>query len=426
MKEIGMVKKQLERQELDNRLEILYGADAVEEQRARYLNALEKYESLFGGGEVEIYSAPGRTEIGGNHTDHQHGMVLAASVNLDTIAVVGANDRNTIELVSEGYAPIRIVLEDDLRIESEAYGTTAALIKGVVAGMRKHHFQTGPFKAYMTSNVLNGAGLSSSAAFETVIGVILSGLYNGGKVSPVDIAVIGQYAENVYFGKPCGLMDQMACSVGGFVHIDFQKPSQPGIRRIDCNLEEAGYSLCIVDTKGSHADLTEDYAAIPREMKEVAALFGREVLGEVTEEEFYEKLPEIYRKTGSRNLLRAVHFFEENRRVQEEADALSDKRFEEFLGLVKASGDSSYKYLQNIYSNYQVQNQPLSVALALSEKILGPDGVCRVHGGGFAGTIQAFVKNEAVDRYRSELERVLGDDTCHVLKIRTCGGVKVL
>lgn len=427
MKQIESVIKQFQNRELDNCLADIYGEDTgmVEEQTSRYLTALESYKKCFGDGEVEIYSAPGRTEIGGNHTDHQHGMVLAASVNLDTIAVAGYCDKNTVEFVSEGYEPISIPL-DDFDVDEKEYGTTASLIKGVIAGMQNHGYKTGPFRAYVTSSVPGGAGLSSSAAFETVIGTILSGLYNDKKISPIEIAIIGQYAENVYFGKPCGLMDQMACSVGGIVHIDFKNPTEPVVERVEFDIAEQNYSLCIVDTKGSHADLTPDYAAIPQEMKEIADFFGKEVLREVPEEVFYEKLPELYQKKGDRGVLRAIHFFAENRRVQKEVDALKQNRFDDFLRLVKASGDSSYKYLQNIYSNHQEQNQPIATALALSDHILGEDGVSRVHGGGFAGTIQSFVKNNVVSVYQQQMECVFGGGVCHIIKIRKYGGVKII
>ena len=292
--------------------------------------------------------------------------------------------------------------------------------------MRHHGYKVGPFRAYMTSDVLNGAGLSSSAAFETVIGTILSGLYNEEKVSPVNIAMIGQYAENVYFGKPCGLMDQMACSVGNIVAIDFKDTKEPVIEKVEFDLEAHGYNLCIVDTKGSHADLTEDYAAIPKEMKEVAELFGKEFLREVPEEEFDEKLPEIYGKVGNRSLLRAFHFLEEDKRAEKEAEALRNDDFAEFLKLVKESGNSSYKILQNIYSNKDVQNQPIAIGLVFSEKFLGNKGVCRVHGGGFAGTIQVFVEKAAVADYKNRIEKIFGKGSCHVLQIRKCGGIKVL
>ncbi len=428
MTDIQVLKKQLKDGVFDERLAEIYGT--AEKQRARYLNSLERYEELFSGDEVEIYSAPGRTEIGGNHTDHQHGMVLAASIDLDTIAVAAPNDENVIELVSEGYKPIRVEpaqnVSDHMKPDESEYGTTAALIKGVVAGLKERGYRTGGFRAYMTSNVLKGAGLSSSASFETAIGTILSGLYNDRKVSPVEIAIIGQYAENVYFGKPCGLMDQMACSVGGIVHIDFQNPAEPIVNKVDFNLAEEKYSLCIVDTKGSHADLTDDYAKIPEEMKRVAAFFGKEVLREVPEQEFYQQLAEVRKQMGDRNILRAIHFFAENRRVWQEVDALRSGDFTGFLQLVKASGDSSYKYLQNIYSNKQEQNQPVSVGLAVSESVLGGDGVSRVHGGGFAGTIQVFVRDEAVANYKREMEQIFGEGACHVLRIRKYGGIKVV
>lgn len=427
METIANLLKQLQEEKYHKRIADIYGTGegVLEEQIQRYRKALEKYRSLFGDGPVEVYSAPGRTEIGGNHTDHQHGMVLAASVNLDTIVVVGVTDENIIELVSEGYKPVRVEIKDT-EANKEEYGTTAALVKGVAAGIRKNGWKTGGFRAYMTSNVLNGAGLSSSAAFESVLGTVFSGLYNEGKISPVEIAVIGQYAENVYFGKPCGLMDQMACSVGNIIQIDFKNPSEPIVEKLEFELSNKQYSLCIVDTRGSHADLTDDYAAIPKEMREVAAFFGKEVLREVPPEEFYEKLPLLYKKKGDRRILRAIHFFAENQRVIEETSALKEDRFDDFLSMVKASGDSSYKFLQNIYSNRQVQNQSVSLGLALSEKVLGENGVCRVHGGGFAGTIQAFVKNTFVEKYREEMDRFFGEGSCHILKIRKYGGIKVL
>lgn len=426
MKNADLLMQELQNGLLDSRLADIYAADECETRRqnARYRKALERYVELFGAEEVEVYSAPGRTEIGGNHTDHQHGMVLAASVNLDTIAVVGHNDENRIELVSEGYVPVSIDISE-LEPDEKEYGTTAALIRGMAHGMKEHGYEIGPFKAYVTSNVLNGAGLSSSAAFETVIGAVFSGLFNKGEVSPVEIAILGQYAENVYFGKPCGLMDQMASSVGSIVYIDFKNPGSPVVEKIEYDVEKKAYNLCIVDTKGSHADLTGDYAKIPAEMKEVAALFGQEVLGDVTEEAFFERLPEIYSKVGDRSILRAIHFFQENERVGKEVRALRSDDFDEFLRLVKESGDSSYKYLQNIYSNHDEQNQPIAIGLALSEKVLREKGVSRVHGGGFAGTIQAFVKDEFVPEYKRMLESIFGEGSCHVLKIRKYGGIQV-
>lgn len=393
-------------------------------QRQRYVDTLSRYEELYGCQEVEIYSAPGRSEIGGNHTDHQNGEVLAASINLDAIGVVGKLD-GVVKVVS-GTAPEIVISLDDLDVKEDEKGTTKSLIKGVLAGIREHGGKIGGFQAYITSDVLIGAGLSSSAAFETIIGTIVSGLYNDMKISPVDIAIIGQYAENVYFGKPCGLMDQTASSVGNLVHIDFADKKNPKIESVACDLEKYGYSLCITDTKGSHADLTDDYAAVPQEMRSAAAVFGKEVLHDVTLADLLEKSAEVREKAGDRGFLRAIHFVTENPRVREEVAALRAGDFQAFLRAVKASGDSSFKYLQNVYTNHDVQHQNVSVALAVSEAILGDNGVCRVHGGGFAGTIQAFVKHEAVEEYRKVMDQTFGKGSCSVLQIRKYGGMKVL
>ena len=411
--------------EKDELLRDIYIDEALlDYQRQRYADAISRYEELYGCGEAEIYSAPGRSEIGGNHTDHQNGEVLAASINLDAIGIVGKLD-GVVKVVS-GTAPQIEISLDDLDVKEEEKETTKSLIKGVLAGIREHGGQIGGFQAYITSDVLIGAGLSSSAAFETIIGTIISGLYNDMKISPVDIAIIGQYAENVYFGKPCGLMDQTASSVGNLVHIDFADKKNPKIESVACDLEEYGYSLCITDTKGSHADLTDDYAAVPREMRAAAAVFGKEVLHDVTLPELLEKAAEVREKAGDRALLRAIHFVTENPRVREEVAALRAGDFQAFLRAVKASGDSSFKYLQNVYTNRDVQNQAVSIALAVSENVLGNHGVCRVHGGGFAGTIQAFVKNDFVEEYRKALDAVFGEGSCHVLKVRKYGGMKVI
>ena len=404
-------------------LDIYLDESRIEYQKERYVKAIEKFESLYGEQDVEIYSAPGRSEISGNHTDHQHGEVLAASINLDAIAVVKKND--IIRVVSDNYDMITISL-DDISKKDDEEGTTTALIKGVLAGLKDRGNEIGGFDAYITSDVLIGAGLSSSAAFETIIGTIVSGLYNDMKVSAVDIAIIGQYAENVYFGKPCGLMDQMACSVGSLVHIDFADKANPIIDPVSFDFAKYGYSLCITDTKGSHADLTHEYAAVPSEMRAAAAVLGKEVLHGTSLKDLLEKADEIREKAGDRAFLRAVHFVTENVRVQNAVAALKAEDFEGFLKVIKASGDSSYKYLQNVYTNQDVQHQNVSVALAVSDAILGANGVCRVHGGGFAGTIQAFVKNEAVKEYKDTLDKVFGDGACKVLKIRKYGGMKVL
>lgn len=406
-------------------MDIYLDENKLDYQRQRYVDAISKYEELYGAGEISIYSAPGRSEICGNQVDHQNGEVIAASVNLDTLAIVAPLEEAVVKVVSGEYPMITVSL-DDLDKKDEEAGTTLSLIKGVLTGIKNHGGKVGGFQAYMTSDVLIGAGLSSSAAFEVMIGTILSGLYNDMKISPVDIAIISQYAENVYFGKPCGLMDQMACSVGNLVHIDFADKNNPVIEEISCDLTEYGYSLCITDTKGSHADLTGDYAAVPAEMKQVAAIFGKDILYGVTLEDLIEKSAEIREKTGDRPLLRAIHFVNENARVRKTAEALKVKDFDTFLNGVKSSGDSSFKFVQNVYTNRNVQEQNMSVALAFSESILGTDGVCRVHGGGFAGTIQAFVKNEAVENYKNVMDKVFGKDACNVLKIRKYGGMKVL
>lgn len=394
-------------------------------QNKRYADAVAKFEELFGEKEVEIYSAPGRSEVGGNHTDHQLGMVLATSINLDAIAVVSKTGENIIRVVSEGYDMVEVDIED---LEEKAFeeGTTIALIRGVAANLKERGYVIGGFEAYITSDVLIGAGLSSSAAFEVIIGTILSGLFNDMSISPVLIAQAGQFAENVYFGKPSGLMDQMACSVGGLIHIDFKNPEEPVVEKVPSDFEAYKYSLCIVDTKEFHDDLTEDYAEIPAEMKKVAAFFKKKVLREVDEEEFFQQIPGLRSVLGDRPVLRALHFFEEEKRVESQVHALRNGEFEEFLSLVKASGDSSFKYLQNIYTNRAVQKQAMSVALGVSESVLKKHGVSRVHGGGFAGTIQVFVENSFVEEYRNAMDKVFGAGSCHVLKVRQHGGIQVL
>lgn len=404
--------------------DIYIDESVLDYQKERYIKAIESFEELFGEKEVEIYSAPGRSEMGGNHTDHQLGRVLAASINLDAIAIV-AKKENGVVLKSEGYPMINVSLAD-LLPKKEEEGTSEGLIRGVATKLKEEGYEIGGFEAYVTSDVLNGAGMSSSAAFEVLTGNILSGLYNEGKVSPVLIAQAGQYAENVFFGKPCGLMDQMASSVGNLIFIDFADVKNPVIKKVNVNFEDFDHSLCIIDTKGSHADLTDEYAAIPEEMKKVAAYFGKEVLHQIDKNEFYIHIPEIRKVAGDRAVLRAMHWFEETDRVIDQVNALEKEDFEGFKSLIKASGDSSFKYLQNVYTNRDVQNQAVSIALAVSENVLGNHGVCRVHGGGFAGTIQAFVKNDFVEEYRKALDAVFGEGSCHVLKVRKYGGMKVI
>lgn len=408
------------------RLKDIYVDDAVlDYQKERYIKAIEEFEKLYGEQEVEIYSAPGRSEVGGNHTDHQYGKVLAASINLDAIAIVAKTDDSIIDIKSEGYDRIQVHL-DSLQPRKEEEGRSEALTRGVAARLKEEGYIIGGFQAYATSDVLNGAGMSSSAAYEVLVGNILSGIYNEGKASPILLAQIGQYAENEYFGKPCGLMDQMASSVGGLINIDFEDPKNPKVKQVKVDFEEYGHSLCIVDTKGSHADLTDDYAAIPQEMKQVANLFEEDVLRKVDKNEFYLNLPKIREILGDRAVLRAIHLFEENKRVDEQVQALEQHDFETFKKLIKASGDSSFKYLQNVYSSHEINNQSVSIGLAISDIILQGKGVSRVHGGGFAGTIQAFVPNDIVDIYKKDIEHVFGEGSCHVLKVRKYGGMKVL
>lgn len=412
--------------EFDSKLlDIYVDGKLLDYQKNRYIKAIRRFEEIYEPGEVNIFSAPGRSEVGGNHTDHQHGTVLAASINLDSIGVVRATNDNVIRLVSDEYEEIVISL-DDILLKQEEKETTTALIKGVVSGFLNRQYKVGGFSAFVTSDVLIGAGLSSSAAFETLIGTILSGLYNNMSVSAIDIAIIGQYAENIYFGKPCGLMDQMACSVGNLVYIDFKNPGKPIVEKVKFDMEQYGYSLCITDTKGSHADLTEEYAAVPKEMQLVAKHFGQNVLRGITVQDIMKEIVTLRSRYGDRSVLRAIHFICENERVGQEVAALKDDDFDLFLQHVKESGDSSYKYLQNVYSNNDILSQNISVALAASDVMLAENGVSRVHGGGFAGTIQAFVKNSHVEEYKKNMDLIFGEGSCSDLRIRKHGGIQVV
>nr|MCR4649289.1 galactokinase [Lachnospiraceae bacterium] len=359
-------------------------------------------------------------------TDHQHGEILAASINLDSIAVVSKTDDKKIKLVSGDFLMVTVDTEN-ISKPGSGYGKSKSLIEGVCRGFKDRNLNVGGFNAYVTSDVLIGAGLSSSAAYETLLGTILSYMFNDGKVSSSEIAVIGQFAENVYFGKPCGLMDQMACSTGNLVHVDFSNTENPFTERIDYDLSANGYSLCITDTKGSHADLTDEYAAIPKEMKEVASIFGKEVLLGITMDDLLVNAPEIREKAGDRAMLRAIHFINENERVKEGVKALKENDTKEFLKLIRLSGHSSFEYLQNVYASADTKNQNISLALAVSDSVLDKENESfRVHGGGFAGTIQAFVKNENVAKYKEAMQKLFGEDSCHVLKIRKYGGIRVM
>lgn len=425
MRKASLIIEELKTDQYDQLLKDAYIDETlITKQKARYQTAIEKFISLYGDQEVEIYSTPGRSEVCGNHTDHQHGEVLAAAINLDIIAIVAPTDHE-IKVLSDDY-DIKGVDINDLSKRDEEVGTSEGLIRGVCARYQESGYQIGGFNAYMTSEVLQGSGLSSSAAFEVIVGTVLSGLYNDMTIDPVTIAQVGQYAENVYFGKPCGLMDQCACSVGSLIHIDFKDNLHPVVNKIDVDFPEFQHSLCIVDVHASHADLTDDYASIPYEMKKVAEFFGKEFLRDVNEQEFYEKLSEVRKATNDRAVLRTIHLFEENKRVEKAVSALNNGDFKTFKNIIKASGESSFKYLQNIYSNHYTDQQSVSIALALSEQILDQHGVCRVHGGGFAGTIQAFVEDEYVETYQKEIEKYFGKGSCHVLKVRKYGGMKVI
>ena len=362
------------------------------------------------------FSAPGRTEIGGNHTDHQRGCVLAAAVDMETAAEAQLNGTNIIHVDSEGYKPVEIDLSDLAAKESEK-NTTAALIRGVAEAFAQRGYKLAGFDAKVKSTVLPGSGLSSSAAFEVLIGRILNGLFADNAVSAIEIAQIGQYAENVYFGKPCGLMDQMASSVGGLVFIDFATPTQPTVEKIDYDFAHCGYTLCIIDSGADHADLTAEYAAIPTEMKNVAAYFGKAVLRDVDEREFYAKLADVRKAIGDRAVLRAMHFFDENQRVQMQVRALKNDNFAAFLNYVNESGNASWELLQNITPSGAMVHQEMALTLALCRKLLGGEGAVRVHGGGFAGTVLAFVPNDGFGDFKTAVEATLGVGCCHRIKI---------
>lgn len=422
----SLLKEEFKTNKYDEMLKDLYeDASLVDYQKDRYANALDKFVELYGDENVSIYSAAGRSEISGNHTDHQHGCVLAGSINLDAIGVVARQD-DVINVVSDSFN-IKPIYLNDLDKKDEEEGTSEGLIRGVVSKLKELGYNIGGFKAFITSDVLVGAGLSSSAAFETIIGTIIDGLYNDMSIDMVTIAKVGQYAENVYFGKPCGLMDQCACAVGGLISIDFKDTKHPVVNHVDVDFSKYDHSLCIVDTKGSHADLTDAYGAIPTEMKDVAHYFGKEFLREVDEKEFFDHLADVRAAVkNDREILRAIHFFKENARVPQIVEALNNDNFDLFKKLIKESGNSSYKFLQNVYADFDYKHQAVSAGLALSEIVLGDHGVSRVHGGGFAGTIQAFVENDFVPEYKKEIEKLFGEGSCHVLKVRKLGGCKVV
>ncbi len=411
----------------DENLKAVYVTDeAVQSQKPRYVETLNDFGELFGyDREVNIMSAPGRTEVCGNHTDHNNGKVLAASINLDAIAVVSKNDDNIIRVKSKGHK-MNVVDLNDLVPNEANFGSSTTLVQGVAATIKNLGYTVAGFDACTTSDVMGGSGLSSSAAFEVLLGSVLSYMFNDGKISPVEIAKVAQYSENVFFGKPCGLLDQMASSVGTFVTIDFKSTKDPVIKKIDFDFSKSGHSLCIVDTHGNHSDLTDDYAAVRTEMESVAQALGKNVLREVSYEEFFAALPELTGRVNDRAILRAIHFFNENKRVEKAVECLENNDFEGFKQVIIDSGRSSFMLNQNVYTPKNPTEQKLSLALAISKELLDGKGAWRVHGGGFAGTIQAFVPNDMLDTYKKTIEGVFGEGSCHVLIIRPVGGTQVI
>ena len=382
------------------------------------------FAAAFGGAPTRYFSAPGRTEIGGNHTDHQRGRVLAGAVNLDTVAAVRPNGTDTIRIISQGYPMSQVRLTELTPNEAE-FNTTPALIRGVAARFAELGCKVEGFDAYCASTVLPGSGLSSSAAYEVLIGTIINHLFFDGRVSQPEVAMIGQYAENVFFGKPCGLMDQTASAVGGLVTINFFEKGKPVIESVDFDFASCGHALCIIDTRASHADLTDEYAAITQEMKAVCAHFGKDVLTEIDEADFYAAIPALREKCGDRAVLRAIHFYSDNARVPQQVEALRRGDFARFLELVTDSGYSSFMYLQNVVPAGYKDHQDVAMTLALCRRLLQGKGGFRVHGGGFAGTVQAFVPFEILESFRSGIDSVLGEGACHVLSIRPQGGVEM-
>lgn len=420
-------KKHVREEDFLKELENLYPGK-VRENLPRYDHLLDLFEKTYPDSrdmDVRVFSAPGRTEIGGNHTDHEHGRVLAASVDMDMIAAAAPTDDSKISVLSEGY-PMCVIDLSDMAVRGNEINSTAALIRGVAKKFMDMGAVVTGFRAVVTSAVLPGYGISSSAAFEVLIGNIVNGLFFGGKADAVKIAQVGQYAENVYFGKPSGLMDQTASSVGNILTIDFADPEYPVVRKLDVDFEKAGYKLCIINCWASHAELTDEYAAIPVEEQAVAGFFGKKVLNDVPKEAFMDHIPELRKEFGDRAVLRSIHFYQDNDRVPRQAEALEKGDIREFLDIVRESGRSSWMYLQNIVPCGANRHQEMAVALALCDELLNGRGAYRVHGGGFAGTCQAFVPNDMIDSFVKRMNELLGDGSCHVLSIRPVGGTEVV
>lgn len=418
-------KEYFNKKEFEEQLSYLYVCDVNEtdsykQRLCEVLDGLEKNFAKYD--DIRLFSAPGRTEIGGNHTDHQRGCVLAASINLDVIGAVAKNGTDKVRILSKGYK-MDVVDINDLDVKTDEYDKAVSLIRGVLKRFADMGYKLEGFDAYTLSDVLKGSGMSSSAAFEVLVGTIVSGMFTGNEVDAVEIAKIGKYAENVYYNKPSGLMDQMASSVGNVVSIDFKSEEEPIVKKVDFDFAKCGHSLCIIDSGADHADLTCEYAAVPAEMRSVAEFFGKTVLREVEEDEFFGNIPSVRKAIrNDRAVARAIHFFSDSKRAVAEAAALEKGDFDAFLSMVTQSGASSFKYLQNIYASIDIKEQSVALTLAMCEKLLAGRGAHRVHGGGFAGTVQAFVPNDMLVGFKSGIEAVLGEGMCHILSIRPVGG----
>lgn len=402
----------------------LYGENQVEANIARYQELVKGYEKLFGNQDILLFSSPGRTEISGNHTDHNQGKILAGSINLDCVGVAAKNDCQQVRIVSETYHQDFTIDLNDLAPSAKKAGTVD-LTKGILKGFQETGHTIGGFNAYITSNVISAAGVSSSASYEMLLCAMLNVLFNEGKLNIVDYAHIGKYSENQYWDKASGLLDQMACAAGGLVTIDFKDPANPAVEKLSFDFASAGHSLIIVQTGKGHADLSADYSSIPNEMKKVAQYFGKEVLAEVDEAEMIAQIGKVREFAGDRSVMRALHFFEENKKVEAEVAALKAKDFQTFLDNITASGNSSWKWLQNCYTTANVQEQGISIALALTELFIAEKkkGACRIHGGGFAGVIMAMLPNELVDEYIAYIEKAIGEGSAYRMSIRPYGAI---
>ncbi|NBH32258.1 galactokinase [Clostridiaceae bacterium] len=416
----------LDSEKARKRMEELYGREQAEENAGRYRDMIEKFKNTYGDKDIFMFSAPGRTEISGNHTDHNHGKVLAGSINLDCVGIAAKNDSSKVNLVSETFNQKFTIDLEDLE-PSERKAGTEDLVRGLLQGFKEFGYEIGGFDAYITSNVISSAGVSSSAAFEMLLCSMINTFFNEGRMDTVAYAHVGKYAENVYWDKGSGLLDQMACAVGGLITIDFKDPAAPVVEKIDFDFASMNHSLMIVQTGKGHADLSADYSSVPNEMKKVAEYFGKEVCAEITKEQVIKNLKGVREFAGDRSVMRALHFFEENERVEAEVAALKEGRFQDFLDGITASGNSSWKWLQNCFTNAAYQEQGITVALALTELFLAEKkrGACRIHGGGFAGVIMAMIPNDLVEEYTAYMEEALGEGCVYRMTIRPYGAICV-